>query len=79
MLRWWMRVIGVFYLLKFVAVAFVKGPIRGQAPEAIGLAAAGDHVARFLADCRGSFAHPRHYFTQLAGSRAGVRSARDAQ
>jgi hypothetical protein len=50
MLRWWMRVVGVFYLLKFVAVAFIKGPIRGQAPEALALAASGDHVARFLAD-----------------------------
>jgi hypothetical protein len=49
-LRWWMRVVGAFYLLKFVVVAFVKGPIRGQAPEALGLAATGDHVARFLVD-----------------------------
>ena len=50
MLRWWMRLVGVFYLLKFLAVAFVKAPIRGQAPDALGLAAAGDHVARFLVD-----------------------------
>jgi len=50
MLRWWMRVVGVFYLLKFVAVAFVKGPLRGQAPNALRLADAGDHVARFLID-----------------------------
>jgi len=50
MLRWWMRVVGVFYLLKFVAVAFIKAPIAGQAPEALARAASGDHVARFLAD-----------------------------
>jgi len=50
MLRWWMRGVGVFYLLKFVVVAFVKGPIRGQAPVALELAAAGDSVAGFLVD-----------------------------
>jgi hypothetical protein len=50
MLRWWMRVVGGFYLFKFVAVALVRAPLRGQAPDALRLAAAGDHVARFLVD-----------------------------
>ena len=50
MLRWWMRVVGGVYLFKFVAVAFVRAPLRGQAPDALRLAAAGDHVARFLVD-----------------------------
>jgi hypothetical protein len=47
---WWMRVVGVFYLLKFVAVALIRAPISSQAPEGIALAAAGDRVAGFLVD-----------------------------
>ncbi len=39
MFKWWLRVVGVFYLLKFVAVALVRAPIRSQAPEAMALAA----------------------------------------
>ncbi len=50
MLQWWMRLVGLFYLLKFVAVAIAKAPLRGQAPGALDLAAAGDQVARFLVD-----------------------------
>jgi hypothetical protein len=50
MLRWWMRAVGVLYLIKFVAVVVLRAPVRGQAPDAIGLAAGGDQVAGFLLD-----------------------------
>jgi hypothetical protein len=50
MLKWWMRVVGLLYLLKFVAVALIHAPIRVQAPRGIVLAAEGNAVARFLVD-----------------------------
>lgn len=50
MLKWWMRVVGSLYLLKFVAVALINAPIRAQAPRGILLAAEGNPVARFLVD-----------------------------
>lgn len=50
LLRWWMRVVGGVYLLKFVAVALVRAPIRSQAPQGLALAAEGDPIARFLVD-----------------------------
>ena len=50
-LTWWMRIVGVFYLLQFVAMAFVHAPIRTFGPEgALAAADAGDPVAKFLVD-----------------------------
>lgn len=50
-LRWWMRIIGVFYVLQFVMVALVRAPIRAQAPpDTLARAAAGDPLANFLID-----------------------------
>ena len=46
-----MRIVGVFYLLQFVMMAFVKAPISSIGPKgALALAAAGDPLARFLVD-----------------------------
>ncbi|MFN2502820.1 MAG: BphX family protein [Acidimicrobiales bacterium] len=50
-LAWWMRVVGVFYLLQFVMMAVVRAPIRTAGPEgALAQADAGEPVARFLVD-----------------------------
>ena len=50
-LKWWMRIVGGFYLLHFVMMAFVSAPIRTVAPEGmLALASAGDPLARFLVD-----------------------------
>jgi hypothetical protein len=50
-LRWWMRVVGVFYVLQFMMVALVRAPIRAQAPpDTLSRAAAGDPLASFLID-----------------------------
>lgn len=50
-LRWWMRVVGAFYVLQFVMMAFVRAPIRAFGPEgALAQASAGDGTARFLVD-----------------------------
>ena len=50
-LRWWMRIVGAFYMLQFVMVALVRAPIKAQAPpETLARAAAGDPLARFLID-----------------------------
>jgi hypothetical protein len=50
-LRWWMRIVGAFYLLQFVVNAIVKAPIRTFGPKgALALEAAGDPMARFLVD-----------------------------
>jgi hypothetical protein len=49
--RWWMRIVGVFYLVQFVAMAIVRAPIRAQGPAgALERAAAGDPLAVFLVD-----------------------------
>jgi hypothetical protein len=49
--KWWMRVVGAFYVLQFVAMALVRAPIKAQGPEgALALEAAGDPMARFLVD-----------------------------
>ena len=49
--KWWMRIVGVFYLLQFVGMAFVRAPIRTFGPEgALARADAGDQVAKFLID-----------------------------
>lgn len=40
--KWWMRAVGLFYLLIFVMAAFVKAPIREEGPAgALDLAARG--------------------------------------
>lgn len=50
-LKWWMRIVGVFYLLQFVVMAFIRIPISTLAPEGtLNRAAAGDPLARFLID-----------------------------
>jgi BphX-like len=50
-LKWWLRIIGLFYILQFVMVAIVKAPIRVQGPEgALAEAAAGNPMAMFLVD-----------------------------
>ena len=50
-LRWWMRIVGAFYVLQFVMVALVRAPIKAQAPpDTLARAAAGDPLARFLID-----------------------------
>jgi hypothetical protein len=50
-LRWWMQIVGVFYVLQFVMVALVRAPIRAQAPaDSLARAAAGDPLANFLID-----------------------------
>jgi hypothetical protein len=50
-LRWWMRIVGVFYLMQFVAMVIVRAPIRAQGPAGtLARAAAGDPLARFVVD-----------------------------
>jgi hypothetical protein len=50
-LKWWMRIVGAFYLLQFVTNAIVKVPIRAFGPKgALTQEAAGDPMARFLVD-----------------------------
>ena len=50
-LKWWMRIVGVFYLLQFVMMAFVRAPIRALGPEgALAQASTGDPMAIFLVD-----------------------------
>ena len=50
-LKWWLRIVGVFYLLQFVTNALVLAPIRVVGPEGtLARAAAGDATARFLVD-----------------------------
>lgn len=50
-LRWWMRIVGVFYLMQFVAMVIVRAPIRAQGPPGtLDRAAAGDPLARFVVD-----------------------------
>ena len=55
-LRWWMRIVGTFYVLQFVANALVLAPIRTFGPAGtLDRAAAGDQTARFLVDTWGTF------------------------
>jgi hypothetical protein len=50
-LRWWLRIIGAFYLLQFIMIVFVRAPIRAQGPPNVLLrAAAGEPDARFVID-----------------------------
>jgi hypothetical protein len=47
----WLRIVGAFYLLQFVMMAFVHAPIRTFGPEgSLARADAGDPVAEFLVD-----------------------------
>jgi hypothetical protein len=47
----WMRVVGVFYLFQFVAMAIVRAPVRTQGPAGtLALAHAGDPLAKFVVD-----------------------------
>jgi hypothetical protein len=50
-LVWWMRLVGILYILNAVMMAVVRAPIRTAGP--VGLlesAAAGDGTARFVVD-----------------------------
>jgi hypothetical protein len=47
MLKWWMRIVGIFYLLQFVVMAILRIPIKTLAPDALTSA---DTVAKFLVD-----------------------------
>src|SRR6266536_2877212 len=50
-LRWWLRIVGVFYVLQFVMNAVVHAPITAVGPkDALAMASAGDPTARFLVD-----------------------------
>jgi hypothetical protein len=50
-LRWWMRIVGVFYLVQATIAAIVRLPIRVLAPAGTLEAAGGtDPVARLLVD-----------------------------
>jgi hypothetical protein len=50
-LKWWLRVVGVFYLVQFVAVAIAKSPISVEGPPGLlNRAAHGDPTARFVID-----------------------------
>jgi hypothetical protein len=48
---WWMRLVGLLYVLNGVMMAFVRAPIRSAGPAgALDRASAGDPMARFLVD-----------------------------
>ncbi|MEO5581653.1 MAG: BphX family protein [Saprospiraceae bacterium] len=50
-LTWWMRIVGSFYLLLFIASSVLKLPIKTLAPvDTLEKAAAGDPLALFLID-----------------------------
>lgn len=50
-LAWWMRIVGVFYLLQFVMMALVRAPIRAVGPTgAPAQASAGEPMAKLLVD-----------------------------
>jgi hypothetical protein len=47
----WMRIVGIFYLANFVAMAIVHAPIRTFGPDgALDAADAGNEIAEFLVD-----------------------------
>ena len=49
--KWWLRVVGVFYILQFVMNSLVHAPISAVGPEgALARASEGDPMARFLVD-----------------------------
>jgi len=50
-LKWWMRIVGGFYLLMFTAAAVLRLPIRSLGPpDTLARAASGDATARLLVD-----------------------------
>ncbi len=50
-LRWWLRIVGAFYVLDFAMKTFVLASIRSVGPEGVlDKAAAGDPIARFVVD-----------------------------
>lgn len=50
-MQWWLRVVGVFYVVQFVAMVVVRAPIAAVGPAGtLDLAAAGDPLARFAVD-----------------------------
>ena len=50
-MKWWMRAVGALYLFMFIAAAVLRIPIEVEGPPGVlGLAAAGDPVARFVVD-----------------------------
>jgi hypothetical protein len=50
-LVWWLRAVGVLYVINGVMMAFVRAPIRSAGPAgALERAAAGESTARFLVD-----------------------------
>ena len=49
--RWWLRIVGIFYVFQFVMVALVKASIAAQGPPGtLERAAQGDPLARFVVD-----------------------------
>lgn len=49
--KWWLRAVGIFYVLLFVMSAVVKAPIREEGPAGVlDLAARGDPLASFTVD-----------------------------
>jgi len=50
-LRWWLRIVGLFYVLQFVMNGIIHAPIAAVGPkDALAMASAGDPTARFLVD-----------------------------
>ena len=50
-MRWWLRIVGLFYLLQFIAMVVVRAPIRSAGPAGVlDNASAGDPTATFLVD-----------------------------
>jgi len=48
---WWLRVVGAFYIVVFVAVVFVKAPLDAEGPPGVlARAQSGDATARFVID-----------------------------
>lgn len=51
MLKLWMRVVGIVYLVQFVAGGIIKAPIQMLAPSGtLDAAASGEPLAKFLVD-----------------------------
>ena len=51
LLKWWMRIVGVYYILLFVAAAIIRLPIQILGPEGtLALNASGDAFAMFIVD-----------------------------
>ena len=48
--KWWLRLVGVYYVVQFVTNAIVHAPISTVGPQDALARAAGDPTARFLVD-----------------------------